>query len=353
MVQKLQSSEYLKRYDDMTADERQAYVDRVGEWLKDGAPLLDAKAVDFEARLQNVMQVSLGWNDQECQSFEQGARLLSALAYTGETWLPDMLYVKSARRAVMRMAEALQTVLPLSMEGAGQAAKPVGAGAKEEPAGKTRKGTQAVATFQAGAGDGDIAGGDHEGEAEVGAVPVRPRHIDQYVHLLPQKTQERASQVKDLLREFDDAREKMRLLMDDPTAKADDREAWAKKATGIDNRVRKIYDELDLEWAKLVKQGRVVLDDLGNARVVETAEGGDAEPERQELTSEQKARRRELRKWLVDTRRGNGDSRGEHVKKWKENFLEFLSLDGESAFGDGKVKAAADHYGIELDKLKR
>lgn len=362
MVQKLQASAYLKRYDNMTADERRAYEERVGEWLKDGAPLLDVKTEDFGARLQNVLQVSGGWNDQECLVFEDGVRLLSALASTGETWLPEMLYVKSAKRAIRRIVEMLETIFvdAKAKNNDITVGLIVDSEAREVPAVETRKGTQALASFQGGAGDGDIAGGDHKGETgikvrqESYAAPVRPKHIDQYVHLLPQKTQERAAQVKDLLRGLDESREKMRLLMDDPTAKDSDREAWAKKATSIDNKVRKIYDELDSEWEKLVKQGRVVVDDLGNAHVINGAEEPAPEMEvPSELTSEQKARRRELRKWLVDTRRGNGDSREEHVRKWKENFKEFLSFDGDAAFGDEKVKAAAAHYGINMDELKK
>ena len=366
MVQKLQASSYLKRYDNMTADERQSYEERVGGWLESWAAVLDAKTADFEARLQNVLQVSGRWNDQECQAFEEGARLLSALASTGETWLPDMLYIKSAKRAIRRIVEMLEASVTHQDKSTDGSLVNASNKAKEEPAAGTGKATQAVASFQPGAGDGDIAGGDHKGETKVKAAPVRPKHIDQYVHLLPQKTQERAAQVKDLLRELDEAREKMRLLMDDKTASAADREAWAKKATGTDNKVRKIYEELDSEWAKLVKSGRVVVDDLGNARVVEAAASEQKaasereqngactnSAEREQPRPEDRARRRELRKWLVDTRRGNGDSRKEHVAKWKENFKEFLSFEGDAAFEDEKIKAAAEHYGINLKKQKK
>ena len=374
MVQKLQANAYLKRYDNMEAGERRSYEERVGEWMRCGAPVLDGKADEPGARLQNILQVSTGWNDQECQAFEQGAVLLSALVGTADTWLPDMLYVKSAKRAIRRMAEALETAfVDGRVKDADMTVKPVGFKAKEESAEGTGKATQAVAgktaAVQVKAGGATTAGKTgaekpsdvtqadtaDDGKPADGPFPVRPKHIDQYVHLLPQKTQERAAQVKDLLRGLDEAREKMRLLADDETAKDTDREAWAKKATSIDNKVRRIYDELDAEWARLVKSGRVVVDDLGNARVVEVTEdaGTTTEPAKQELTSEQKARRRELRKWLVDTRRGNGDSREEHVRKWKENFSEFLSLEGDAAFGDEKVKAAAGHYGIDMEELKK
>ena len=182
--------------------------------------------------------------------------------------------------------------------------------------------------------------------------PVRPKHIDQYVHLLPKNTQERAAQVKDLLHELDSSREKMRLLMEDETASAADREAWAKKATAIDNKVRKIYDELDSEWDKLVEEGRVVVDDLGNARVVECPEEDTAQQPAPELTPEQKKKRKDLRKWLCDTRYGNGATREDYVKRWKEKFKEYAAIEGKAAYEDEKILAAAQHYGIEMSRLR-
>ena len=171
---------------------------------------------------------------------------------------------------------------------------------------------------------------------------------------MPQKTQERASQVKGLLRDLDDAREKARLLMDmkDSPAKI---ELWARHVTRLDNAVKSIYRELDSEWDKLVKQGRVEVDDLGNAYVkplpqpLPKGEGEDGVTEPAELTSEQKHRRRELRKFLTDTRRGNGDTREEHVAKWKENFKEYLTLEPkEKALADQKIIEAMKHYNISL-----
>lgn len=348
MVRKLQFNEYLKRYDNMDAGERKAYENRVGEWLSSAAPVLVARTADGNARLQNVMQLSGVWNDAECKAFEEGVMLLSALASSCDTWLPDMLYTKSAKRAIGRIVDTLQAeVTPQDGVAQGTGASVTSETSRVEP-------VPSAPSFQESDGDGDIAGGNKQREGVAQLTPVRPRHIDQYVHLLPQKTQEHAAQIKDLYRELDLAREKMNLLMDDETASPADREAWAKKATAVDNRIRKILDELDSEWDKLVKSGRVVVDDLGNAHVVDIEHGSmDAEPtseEQAELTSEQKAKRRELRKWLVDTRRGNGDTRDEHVKKWLENFKAFVGFDGDAAYGDEKVIEAAKHYGIDLEE---
>ena len=391
MVQKLQNGEYLKRYDYMTAEQRKAYEERVGEWMQSGVRALMAKAQEFNARMQNIETVSLTWNDAECQAFEEGARLLSALVGLTDTWLPDMLYVKSAKRAILTMYEAINAVIAQKHNDTMDASK-------EETAAGTGKATQSVdgqpiAKSYTVKADGavsvsvtpetsssvtsqqtDVTKYPDPGVTMVngqssmvnGLVPARPKHVDQYVHLLPQKTQERAAQLKDLYRELDETRRKMALLMDDKTAKDDDRAAWAKKATSIDNKIRKILDELDAEWAKLVKQGRVVVDDLGNARVINQNDNGEmindndggasagsgTAEEKPELSSEEKAKRRDLRKWLVDTRRGNGDTREEHVKKWQENFKAFLALEGDTAFEDEKIKAAAEHYGIELAALR-
>ena len=107
MVVKIGNSEYLKRVNNMTAVEREEYLSRVGEWLKEQAPLLMPKIEEETARFQNVIQCSVGWNDAECQAWTDGVKLLTAYAATGETWLPDMLYVKAARRSIKRMAEVL------------------------------------------------------------------------------------------------------------------------------------------------------------------------------------------------------------------------------------------------------
>lgn len=362
MIQKLQVNGYLKRYDNMSAAELAEYESRVGGWLSADGQSLVKRTGTFEAGLQNVLQASAGWNDQDCRAFEEGAVLLSALVGKADTWLPDMLYAKSAKRAVRLMFKLLSD---FNSDNRGVIDKNAAGKPKEEPAEGTGMATQAVGgksadTFAVEEGGAASVSPDAKPTTVTTAGPVRPKHIDQYVHLLPEKTQERASLVQGLLRELEDARQKMALLMDDKTAKDTDREAWAKKATSIDNRIRKIYDELDSEWDKLVRSGRVVVDDLGNARVMEVAGGktedgpavgdhpSDASPE---LTSEQKAKRREIRKWLVDTRRGNGDTREEHVRKWQEIFREYLALEGDAAYEDEKIKAAAEHYGIDVGTL--
>lgn len=361
MIRKISSSDYLKRLDNMNGEERQEYLERVGKWLQDKKTLaVMLRSVEPNAQLQNVPQCSTGWNDAECQAFDEGAVLLTAVIHQAETWLPDMLYVKAAKRCIRRMHEILKGVTmtgdrPLIVR-KGNGVRHVGdrGGLKPEPAkglspdSNAEKKSAVKTTIKMG-GANTVAP-DAKSTTVTELQPVRPKHIDQYVHLLPQKTQERAAQVKDLLRELDETREKMRLLMEDKTASAADREAWAKKATSIDNKIRKIYDELDAEWNKLVKSGRVVVDDLGNAHIVESP-AEDAEPQPQELTSEQKKQRKALRKWLLDTRYGKGDKLKDYQKRWQDKFKEYAALDG-TAYTDEKILAAAKHYEIDITKIK-
>ncbi len=370
MIRKISSSDYLKRLDNMNGEERQADRERVGKWLRDKKTLaVMLRSVEPNAQLQNVPQCSTGWNDAECQAFDEGAVLLTAVVHQAETWLPDMLYVKAAKRCIRRMheilkgvceSEAMDIAVKEGKKAAGkreqnetgsksaeheQTRPEVKPAEKKEPA----ENKPAVKTTVKMGGANTVAP-DAKSTTVTKLQPVRPKHIDQYVHLLPQKTQERAAQVKDLLRELDETREKMRLLMEDKTASAADREAWAKKATSIDNKIRKIYDELDAEWDKLVKSGRVVVDDLGNAHIVESP-AEDAEPQPQELTSEQKKQRKALRKWLLDTRYGKGDKLKDYQKRWQEKFKEYAALDG-TAYTDEKILAAAKHYKIDITKIK-
>ena len=319
MVRKIQTGEYLKRYGNMTAAERQTYTERVGEWLRSGRGVLQARAEDADARMRNVLMASVMWNDAESEAFEEGARLLSALVGTSDTWLPERLYQMAVRRSIRQMGKCLKEVLAVT----------------EKPAPALPKG-----------------GSDSKPNPTMTGVPVRPKHIDQYVHLLPEKTQKRAGQVRELLRDLDVAREKARLLMD-AGEQGDKVAQWAKKATQLDDKVRSIYRELDAEWEKLVQTGRVVVDAVGNVSVTPSP----ALPEGREnipLTSEQKHRRRELRKWLIDTRRGaEGKARERRIEQWKVNIKEYLTLEPiEAALKDEKIVAAAKHYGILLDEFR-
>lgn len=331
MIRKLQRSQYLKRYNNLTATERSAYESRVGEWMKGRYGMLRRIAARPEARQQNAVQMSVTWNDAECKGFEEGVLLVSALAWQMDKgWWPDGVYVKSAKRTIAWMAEQL-SVATLS-----QQAKPLkGTPAlKEHPQKTEAKGVKEPASL---------------GKPGEVLVPTRPKHIDQYIHLLPVKTQEKAQKVRGLLRELDAARENTRLLMNDATVSADGRAAWAKKSTSLDNKLRAIYRELDSEWEKLVKTGKVKVDAFGNAFVNEESSRNEESPD---LTSEQKVRRRALRKWLVDTRRGTeGKAREKRIEQWREKWKEYLTLEPrEQALQDQKVLEAAKHFGIVLNE---
>lgn len=379
MVRKITSFEYLKRYDNMSILERQMYLERVDEWLSHYGPLLTGKVDVFEAKVQNVQQFSAAWNDTECGAFEEGAVLMSALITISDTRLPDLLYAISAKRSIKRMYEVLWEVEaqdgPVGGAEKGEVDKndernagsvANGAGvvnAEKRKRGRPRK-VEAEATQSPG-NEKRVADGMAVPVQGASAVPVRPKHIDQYVHLLPRKTQERAGMVKDLLQQMDVARENVRLLMSDQKASGDDRAKWASLATKCDKEVRSIYKELDEEWEKLIKTGMVVVDDFGNARVIaangentdgvqgkDGAEGTAVQSPGKEQSGAPKdtSKRRSLRKWLTDVRSGNSseEAKKEHAKKWLEKFEEYLKIEGDISYEDVKIKKAAEHYGVEL-----
>ena len=346
MIRKILSNEYLKRLDNMDADMRDEYLKNVGEWLSCKAPLLIPKIQDPLSAFQNAIQCSAGWNDAECMAWNDGARLLTALIGKADTWLPEMLYTKAAKRTIKKMVQCLKENVNgndngndnQQTESAGAETSNLKPETKAQPAPKkhTQQKTSPLP--------------DSEG-AGAGLQPVRPKHIDQYVHLLSEDTQRKAEKLKQLYTDLDAARENMRLLMNDAHGSAKDRAAWAGKATRLDNQIRDIYKVVDREWDELVKSGRVVVDDLGNAMVVASAENpaGQESPEEKpaELTKEQRERVRTLRHFLKDTRRGNGKTREEHIKKWNAFYKEMVEIAGPDSVTD-KVKEAAQHYGIEL-----
>lgn len=419
MIRKIAKTQYLKGWGTMTAQEREEYRKRVGEWLSsDGERLLTITDRPM-AQMQNVMQMSVRWSREQCQAWYEGVRLLTALVDVAETWLPTVLYSKSAWRGVRKLVDELSGVQDLRY-----GSQEAGA-AKEEPAANTCKGTQGTGRQTTPSGKpteaqrevGTPVGTPTEAQREVGipvetptgaqrevgmpagkqqgvtkgtGVPVRPKHIDQYLHLLPKGTQERGAMVRGLLRELDEAREKARLLMGDDHASANSRAAWAKKATKIDEQLAKIYKELDKEWEKLVQSGRVVVDELGQAHVVEVAYESREEPSgeptgaqreagvpagipmdasaeqgakrgRKSLTEEEKAakaaerekKRKQMqvrragliRKWLIDTRNAKTE---EQKEKWMQKYKEMVAIGGEQAVTK-KVRAAAEYYGIEVN----
>lgn len=397
MIRKIRREEYLKGYGAMSDGERKDYLKRVGEWLADGGRRLLEATERPMAKAQNIVLLSARWKEQEVTMFAEGARLLSALMDVADTWLPTQLYAKSAYRAVRNMVDVMGEVsgTPAAKpQGTVTAASPVGKptgtvadgslviteeqkqrivekytkkamekiAAKEEPAEGTGKATQAVAAA---------------------SIPPRPKHIDQYIHLLPEKTQEKAKQYGPLKREIEAARENMRLLMNDAHSSAADREKWAKLAARNDEKIAKINAELDREWEKVAATGRVVVDDLGMAHLLpadgeaepavpqqETqpeAEKQEQEPESREslalnpepekrkpgrpkkqleMSDEEKAKRREyLKKWLRDTRTQPSDERR---KQWTKNCKELLALGGEIT---DSIRKAGEYYGVDLTKI--
>ena len=378
MIRKIKTTEYLKGYDAMGDDERTAWLKRVGEWLTgDGKRLLEITDRPM-AKSQNIMLLAARWGKDDCQAFYEGTLLLSALAGMTDTWLPTQLFARPAYRAVRQIVELLGN--PDGIKGCnlgrkgcnlrgkgcnlrGKGCNPRGATATDNTPEDTD--VETLDVVETAGGPALVQGRktvieeekeriiEKHAEGDASLVPVRPKHIDQYVHLLPQKTQERAAQVKGLLTELDEAREKARLLME-AGEHSDKIELWARKASRLDGAVKSIYRELDSEWDKLVKQGRVGVDDLGNAYVrplsqlPETEDDGGA-PENAELTSEQKHRRRELRKFLTDTRRGNGNTREDHILKWQEAWKEYLTLEPkDKALADQKILEAMKHYEISV-----
>ena len=281
-------------------------------------------------------------------------------------------------KATGRRPEAGNAAAPYNQEpkraagaGAGKPqALPSSVGATASP-GSKRQGGDAIATQQTKKEQQrtDTSLTSHLSPLTSKMVPARPKHIDQYVHLLPKATQERAAEYGELMRQLGEARDNMQLLMDDDHASAKSREQWAKQATKIDKKIRAIRDELDREWEKVVADNRIALDAFGNAYVVEmrnekgemrngdaaadTSLTSDLSPLASELSSEQKKRRRDLRKWLIDLRRGKeGKDREKRIEQWRVNWKEYLTLEPrKKAMEDEKILEAAKHFGIDLTQI--
>lgn len=363
MIQRIRSNEYMKRVGAMTEVEKLALAKRVGEWLHDAPRLLMQKANEPLAHMQSVIQVGAEWNDAEQSAFNEGVRLLTPFVGIADTWLPDMIYSKAARRCIRRMIDIL------TAQGAGLAKKPAPKPAtmperKQEqattptpteqtpPKRKRGRPRKVITSLQT-----DVAN----------TVIPRPKHIDQYAHLLPEETQQRAAQYGPLMRDLDAARQNMRLLMDDKHSTAAEREKWAKVAVRIDERVASIRKELDKEWKKVVETGRVVIDALGIAHITDPVTGAIADPapkvnfkpddttakpkpkkpKAKPMTEEEKLKRMDyLRKWLRDPRPPVTDERR---KLYEQYAKELIRLGGHLT---GAAIKNGERYGAKIPKRK-
>ena len=404
MIRKIKSGEYMKAFGTMNSAERKEYQGRVERWLNEGGRRLIEITDRPMARAQNILQFSIRWSESDVRTFADGVRLLSALVDVTETWLPSLLYAKSSGRAVRKIVDALSTVsggdgrekaqgkpaakaiamakakamaTAKSTEATGGATKAMAmAKAKAKAMATAAKGT-AVIDSQTTAKESTEAAKDKTEKADGNGrqqtinflepagksnIPVRPKHIDQYAHLLPKKTQEYAALYGPLMREMEEARENLRLLMNDPEASSTSRESWAKKVSKIDSQVKAIREALDREWAKLVEQGRVVVDDFGQAHVVpdagkekQTAEpsGTVAEPDgaakgngEKDWSPEKKKRLDQLRKFLRD-RRLPEKNREAYAEKFRE-YHDELVRDFGAEYVTKTMQENAKELGIEF-----
>ena len=403
MIRQIQANEYMKRVASMTEAERLDLAKRVGEWLDTSAKLLMSHTNDPLARMQSVMQMGGEWNDAEQEAFMEGARLLTPFMTIADTWLPTMIYTKAARRCILNMIEVLRgnvgklRIVPQSVPDRVPSPKPEKTQAKdlqtqlspkpalpintttstqptdksEKKVGRPRKMTKEEE--QAAISANLFAPYENKLANEATSSPIipRPKHIDQYAYLLPERTQIRAAQYGPLMRELERARSNMKLLIDDPHAKPSERERWAKTAVKTDNQIAALRRELDAGWANLVDTGRVVVDDMGMAHIIDpetgliadpkpvvTAPTDDAQEKPKEqpkpkekpkpLTPEEKAKRISyLQKWLRDPR---ATATEERKKQWEENARELLNLGGK--LSDAMVKAG-EHYGAKIPRQKK
>lgn len=387
MIRQIQANEYLKRVASMTEVEKLALAKRVGEWLETAPKLIQPCADAPLARMQSVMQVGGEWNDAEQEAFMEGVRLLTPFMATADTWLPTMIYTKAARRCIFNMIEMLRgnvdklRVVPQSAPDrvpSPKPALPINPTTSTQPTDKPKKkvGRPRKMTKEEeekALSPNPFAPNENKSANEATSSPIipRPKHIDQYAYLLPERTQIRAAQYGPLMRELERARSNMKLLIDDPHAKPSERERWAKTAVKTDNQIAALRRELDAGWANLIDTGRVVVDDMGMAHIIDPETGLIADPKPvvtapsdvdqekpkeqpnpkekpKPLTPEEKAKRISyLQKWLRDPRATATEDR---KKQWEENANELLHLGG--TLSDAMVKTG-EYYGAKIPRQKK
>ncbi len=332
----------------MTEAEKQDLASRIEDWLTLSAKVLLPRADEPSARIMNVNQLCAGWTTEAQDAFIEGVHLMTPFAGMSETWLPTMIYTKAAKRSIHRivdiLAQHLPQLRPTSRPTSAVVLTPKSQNRKNaKPHNRTTKQLQTIVS-------------------EMPTVVPRPKHINQYIHLLPDETKKRAGNYGQLIKDLGTARGNMRLLLDDPQATAEARERWAKTAVALDQEIGDLRKELDAEWNKLAATGRVTVDCFGMAHIVDK-NGNVAGPKptgnvkancastkssnkadgshaaiKQYAEEDKIARVKYLQKWLRDSR---PNATNEHKKRWQENAKELIALGGELT---ESIKRAGAHY---------
>jgi hypothetical protein len=350
MIYRIASNEWLKRVENMTNVEKGALAKRIEDWLKFKANLLLPKAEEIPARMMSVEQICAGWTSDAQDAFNEGVRLMTPFDGRTDTWLPVMIYTKAAKRCIHRIVNILVQQLPKL----GTATTPMPNDATTsnpqnhktaEPHNRKTEQLEAV-------------GLEHS------SVVPRPKHIDQYIHLLPEETQTRAANYGQLMKELGTARTNMRLLLEDSKSTATAREQWAKIAVALDKNIGDLRKELDAEWNKLTASNRISVDMFGVAHILEdnrpkhitsiktnNKNGGlpqkskkESAPRKQYTEEEKNAHIKYLQKWLRDPRPA---ATPEHKNLWQENAKELIELGGELT---KSMLKTGEHYKAKIPK---
>lgn len=350
MIYRIASNEWLKRVENMTNVEKGALAKRIEEWLKFKANLLLPKAEEIPARMMSVEQICDGWTSNAQDAFIEGVRLMTPFDGRTDTWLPVMIYTKAAKRSIHRIVNILVQQLPKL----GTATTPM-------PNDATTPNPQ---NYKAAQPHNRTTALPKTVGLEHSSVVPRPKHIDQYIHLLPEETQTRAANYGQLMKELGTARTNMRLLLDDPKSTATAREQWAKIAVALDKNIGDLRKELDAEWNKLTASNRISVDMFGVAHILE--ENGtkhiasiktnnkneglpkkskkESAPRKQYTEEEKNARIKYLQKWLRDPRPA---ATPEHKNLWQENAKELIELGGELT---KSMLKTGEHYKAKIPK---
>lgn len=304
--------------------------------------------------MMSAEQVCGGWTTDAQNAFNEGVRLLTPFVGVADTWLPTMIYTKAAKRSIYRMINILTYCLPRL----GATPKPAPEAAPTpQPCSRKDAEPQSHTTAQL-----------QQVSMDLNLAVPRPKHIDQYIHLLPKETQKRAAGYGQLAKDLGTARSNMRLLLDDSKATVTERERWAKTAVALDKKIGDLRKELDTEWSKLTTQKRVSVDVFGVAHIlddmnkesesihkvsVQRNRKGEQLPitskkksdlHKQYTEEERAARIKYLQKWLRDPRPA---ATPEHKKKWQSNAKELMKL------GVGlseSIKKTGEFYKIKIPK---
>lgn len=238
------------------------------------------KVIDFQSNILPALSQQTAWDDELTKSFDTGLRLISVMPSAQSFCLVAYQYRDIRKRIDGFCTLFTQLVNHLVSSGDLESSSensnlPSTPSHSSIPAFKATRGNASIIgrTFTPGNRTGKVgrptkptnipkvpaAGVNLNNTILVNAdgsdplqptIAERPKHLDQYIHLLPEALQAEAINISDLYTEMNECSHALNTLCDDPKSTQKDRAFHAVKLCNIEDKIINLWARIDAAYAE-------------------------------------------------------------------------------------------------------